>query len=118
MTEPLEGAEPALLWKHFEALSRIPRPSRHEEAAVAHIKAWAAEKGFEVVPAGGTNLIVRVPATPGRESAPIVILQGHVDMVCERRPDSPYDPAEGRIKLSATASGSKRMAPPWVPTTV
>ena len=57
------------------------------------------QKGFEVVPAGGTNLIVRVPATPGRESAPIVILQGHVDMVCERRPDSPYDPAEGRIKL-------------------
>jgi dipeptidase D len=99
MTEPLEGAEPALLWKHFEALAGIARPSRHEEAAVAHVKAWAGEKGFEVVPAGGTNLIVRVPATPGRESAPTVILQGHLDMVCERRPDSPYDPAEGRIKL-------------------
>ena len=45
------------------------------------------------------NLVVRVPATPGRESAPTIVLQGHQDMVCEREPDSPYDPAEGRIHL-------------------
>ena len=42
---------------------------------------------------------MRVPATAGRESAPTVVLQGHLDMVCERRPDSPNDPAEGRIAL-------------------
>ena len=40
-----------------------------------------------------------MPATPGRESAPTVVLQGHLDMVCERQPDSPNDPAEGRIEL-------------------
>ena len=43
--------------------------------------------------------MIRVPATPGRESAPTLVLQGHLDMVCERRPDSPNDPAEGRIVL-------------------
>ncbi len=99
MPEPLEGAEPALLWKHFQTLAGIPRPSRHEEAAVAHVREWAEKNGFEFVSAGGANVMVRLPATPGRESAPWVILQGHMDMVCERQPDSPYDPAEGRIKL-------------------
>ena len=45
------------------------------------------------------NLVIRVPATPGRETAPTLVLQGHLDMVCERQPDSPNDPAEGRIVL-------------------
>jgi dipeptidase D len=99
MTEPLEGAQPELLWKHFQTLAGIPRPSRHEEAAVAHVRGWAEKNGFEFMSAGGANVMVRMPATPGRESAPVVILQGHMDMVCERQPDSPYDPAEGRIKL-------------------
>ena len=43
--------------------------------------------------------MIRVPATPGRESAPTLVLQGHLDMVCERDPASPNDPAEGRIAL-------------------
>ena len=42
---------------------------------------------------------MRVPATAGRDLAPVVVLQGHLDMVCERLPDSPNDPAEGRIAL-------------------
>jgi dipeptidase D len=42
---------------------------------------------------------VRVPAGAGRETAPVLVLQGHLDMVCERLPDSPNDPAEGRITL-------------------
>jgi dipeptidase D len=99
MTGILEGIEPAGLWRNFETLATIPRPSRAEEAVIAHVRAWAAGKSLEVGSAGGRNLLVRVPATPGRESAPTVILQGHMDMVCERRPDSPYDPAEGRIRL-------------------
>jgi dipeptidase D len=42
-------------------------------------------------------VVIRVPATAGRESAPTVVLQGHLDMVCERDPASSNDPAEGRI---------------------
>ena len=57
------------------------------------------ERGLEVRRTPGGNLVIRVPATAGREAAPTVILQGHLDMVCERDPASPNDPAEGRIAL-------------------
>ena len=66
---------------------------------IEHVRAWAAGNGFELRQDAARNLVVRVPATAGRESAPVVVLQGHLDMVCERLPDSPNDPAEGRIAL-------------------
>jgi dipeptidase D len=93
------GLEPATFWEHFEALTRIARPSRHEEPAIAHVHLWAAEHGFEVEQDEGRNVVIRVPASSGRESAPTVVLQGHLDMVCERDPSSSNDPAEGRIEL-------------------
>ena len=95
----LSGLEPRACWRHFEALTRIPRPSLHEEPVIEHVRTWAAGNGFELRQDAARNLVVRVPASAGRESASTVILQGHLDMVCERRPDSPYDPAEGRIAL-------------------
>jgi dipeptidase D len=95
----LAGLEPEAFWAHFEALTRIARPSREEEPAIEHVRAWVAERGYALVQDAGRNLVVRVPATPGRESAPTVVLQGHLDMVCERDPSSPNDPAEGRIAL-------------------
>ena len=98
-TEVLAELEPKGCWRHFEALTRLARPSRHEDEAIEHVRAWAADRGFELRRDAARNLVVRVPATPGRESAPVVVLQGHLDMVCEREPDSPNDPAEGRIEL-------------------
>jgi dipeptidase D len=98
-TAVLAGLEPSAFWAHFDALTRIPRPSRHEEPVIEHVRAWAAEHGLELNQDAGRNLVIRVPATPGREAAPIVSLQGHLDMVCEREPSSPYDPTEGRIAL-------------------
>jgi dipeptidase D len=95
----LRGLEPRACWRHFEALTKIARPSRHEEPVIEHVRAWAADNGFELRQDAARNLVVRVPATAGRESAPVLVLQGHLDMVCERRPDSPNDPAEGRIQL-------------------
>ena len=93
--------EPQGFWRRFATLTTIARPSRHEEAAAQHVRDWAAERGFEVDQddAGAGNLVVRVRATPGREGAPMVTLQGHLDMVCERDPASPNDPAEGRISV-------------------
>jgi dipeptidase D len=98
-TSVLTGVEPRAFWGHFETLSRIARPSRAEEPVIEHVRAWAGEHGFELEQDAGRNLVVRVPATPGRESAPTLVLQGHLDMVCERDPSSPNDPAEGRIAL-------------------
>jgi dipeptidase D len=95
----LAGLEPERFWRHFEALTRIARPSRQEEPVIEHVRGWAAERGYELVEDSGRNVVVRVPATPGREPAPTVVLQGHLDMVCERDPASPNDPAEGRIAL-------------------
>ena len=98
-TTAVAGLEPRPFWAHFEALTRIARPSRHEEPVIEHVRAWAADRGFELRQDAGRNLVLRVPATPGRDTAPIVALQGHLDMVCERDPASPNDPAEGRIAL-------------------
>ena len=95
----LKGLEPRACWRHFEELTKIARPSRHEERVIEHVREWAAANGFELRQDSARNLVVRVPATAGRESAPVLVLQGHLDMVCERRPDSPNDPAEGRIAL-------------------
>jgi dipeptidase D len=95
----LRGLEPRDCWRHFEALTKIARPSGHEEHVIEHVRAWAERNGFEHRQDDARNLVVRVPATAGRESAPVLVLQGHLDMVCERRPDSPNDPAEGRIQL-------------------
>jgi dipeptidase D len=95
----LSGLEPRACWRHFEALTKIARPSRHEEPVIEHVRAWAADNGLELRQDAARNLVVRVPATAGRESAPVLVLQGHLDMVCERLPDSPNDPAEGRIAL-------------------
>ena len=95
----LSGLEPRSFWGHFEALTQIARPSRAEEPAIEHVRAWADRHGFELQQDSGRNLVVRVPATPGREDAPTVVLQGHLDIVCERDPSSPNDPAEGRIEL-------------------
>jgi len=99
MSLPLEKLEPKLLWKHFDAIRRTPRPSKHEEKIIALIKAWAGEKGFEVLQDEAGTLCVKVPATPGHEGAPVVVLQGHMDMVCEKNADVELDFMEDEIPV-------------------
>ena len=91
--------EPERLWTHFLRLTTIPRPSREEGEARSHVLTWAQEHGWRATTDVAGNAVVGVPATPGREAAPTVVLQAHLDMVCERDPDSPYDPREGRIHV-------------------
>jgi dipeptidase D len=98
-TSVVTGLEPRAFWGHFEALTKIARPSRAEEPVIEHVRAWADGRGYELRQDEGRNLVIAVPATPGRESAPKITLQGHLDMVCERDPASPNDAAEGRIAL-------------------
>src|SRR4051812_7288127 len=98
-SEVFAALEPQSFWRRFQTITTIARPSRHEELFAAHVKEWAAGHGFDVVGDEIGNLVVRVPATAGREDAPTVVLQGHLDMVCERSPDSAYDPTEGRIRV-------------------
>lgn len=91
MTSPLQSLDPALLWQHFDAIRQIPRPSKHEEKIASHVVGWAKERGYEVRSDATGNLVIAVPATPGHENAPVVVLQGHLDMVCEKNSDVDVD---------------------------
>jgi dipeptidase D len=95
----LEALEPQLVWARFAELTRIARPSKAEGPAREHVLAWAHERALETAVDAEGNVVVRVPASPGREQAAVVVLQSHLDMVCERDPDSAYDPREGRIDV-------------------
>ena len=99
MSDPLAVLEPALLWERFGELTRIARPSKAEGPAREHVLAWAAARSLEAQVDDEGNVVVRVPASAGRENAPTVVLQSHLDMVCERDPASPFDPSEGRIDV-------------------
>ena len=87
------------MWDRFGELTQIPRPPKLEAEVRAHVLAWAVARGFEAAVDDEGNVVVRVPASTGRARAPTVVLQAHLDMVCERDPDSPYDPREGRIHV-------------------
>jgi dipeptidase D len=80
----LETLEPKPLWHYFHKLTTIPRPSKKEGAVLNYLKALAAERGLVLEQDKIGNVLIRVPATPGLERAPSVVLQNHVDMVCEK----------------------------------
>jgi dipeptidase D len=88
---PLADLAPAALWRAFADLCAIPHPSRHEAAAIAFLHARARAKGLPAEIDGKGNLIVRKPATPGRERRPGVILQAHVDMVPQANAGTVHD---------------------------
>lgn len=98
-TSPFAGLKPELLWKHFEAFTKTPRPSGREQEIAAHVESWAEGLGYEVVKDATGNLCVRVPGRPGRENADPVVVQGHLDMVCERNADSPHDAETGPVHV-------------------
>ena len=91
MSSPLESLEPALVWQNFDIIRKTPRPSKHEEKIVAEVKKWAADRGFEVLQDEAGSLVIKVPATKDHEKAPTVILQGHLDMVCEKNSNVEHD---------------------------
>jgi dipeptidase D len=91
MSDVLGQLEPRSVWGHFSEMTGVPRPSKHEERVAAWVRSVAEKNGFEVRSDEIGNLVVVVPATPGREGAPVVILQGHLDMVCEKNKDAEHD---------------------------
>lgn len=87
----MAALEPKLVWQHFSMLCRIPRPSKQEAMLVEQIEAWAKACGIAVQRDEIGNLILRKPASPGCESWPGVLLQAHLDMVCQKNNDSAHD---------------------------
>ncbi len=83
--------EPRPVWAHFATFCAIPRPSKHEAALRGHLLAWAGARGLETRVDAAGNLILKKPASPGCEARPGVILQGHLDMVCQKNADTEHD---------------------------
>ena len=75
----------------FEQINRVPRCSKNEKQIAAWLVGWARERELSVEQDEIGNVLIRVPATAGYEEIPTVVLQGHMDMVCEKTPDSTHN---------------------------
>lgn len=94
----LAALQPASVWAHFATLCAIPRPSKGEARLREHLKDWAQGRGLATAVDAVGNLMVRKPASAGRESVPGVVLQSHLDMVCQNNADTPHDFLRDPIK--------------------
>ncbi|MGL6070791.1 aminoacyl-histidine dipeptidase [Craterilacuibacter sp.] len=82
---------PTEVWEHFQTLCEIPRPSKHEDALRDYLKGWAELRGLTTQLDAAGNLIIRKPATPGFEDRKGVVLQSHLDMVCQANAGTVHD---------------------------
>lgn len=99
MQDAVVGLEPEPIWRHFSNLSEIPRPSGKEEAACVYVEKVAEANGLVHERDEFGNVLVRKPATDGLEAAPTVVVQGHLDMVCQANADSSHDFEKDPIRL-------------------
>ena len=83
----------------FKKLAEIPRPSKHEEKVSAYLYQHLVKLGFDVTQDKFKNIIAEVPASKGKENAPLTILQAHMDMVCVAEDGYNFDPLTSPIKL-------------------
>ncbi len=84
MMTTLSHLEPTNVWQHFETICKIPRPSKKEGKITKYLTDFAESKNLEYKQDNAGNVIIRKTATPGYENKPWVVLQSHVDMVCEK----------------------------------
>ena len=99
MTRVLNNLNPSLVFKYFEEISQIPRGSGNEEEISNYLYNFAKDLNLEVIKDEHLNIIIRKPATKGYENSPGVILQGHMDMVCEKNKDVDHDFEKDPIEL-------------------
>ena len=90
--------KPARVFEQFAKINAIPRPSKHEEKMIEYLKAFGQERGLETKVDETGNVIIRKPATPGMENKPCVILQSHMDIVCDKLVDVEIDNKIAKIK--------------------
>ena len=101
----IQGYEPACLFRFFEEICAIPHGSRNEEKVADYLVEFARSRQLEVYRDGMHNVLIRKPATAGREGEPPVLLQGHTDMVCEKNADVVHDFTRDPLKLALTNDG-------------
>lgn len=95
----IENLEPKIVWKHFDEIRKIPHCSKHEENIREYITNFAKDNKLKSKTDKTGNVVILKPASKGMENKPIVILQGHMDMVCEKNSDVIHDFSKDPIKL-------------------
>ena len=87
----IKNLKPECIWRNFDALTQVPRPSGHLEKVQQFLLDFAKKVGVEAFKDEAENIVMRKPATPGMENRKTVILQAHMDMVPQKEKDSTHD---------------------------
>ena len=90
--------EPCSVFRFFDEICRIPRPSKKEGNIIAYLQNFGQSRGLETITDVAGNVLIRKPATAGKEQSKTVVLQAHMDMVCEKNADVEHDFLEDPIK--------------------
>ncbi len=90
--------KPESVFRFFSEINQIPRPSKHEEQMIAYLRHFGEQHGLETIVDNIGNVLIRKPATPGREAVPVVTIQSHMDMVCDKLVDYQIDFLHDPIK--------------------
>ena len=98
MTNSILDLKPNNVWKHFYALTQIPRPSGHSEKITGFIENFGKSLGLETIRDAANNICIRKPATPGYENRQTLILQSHLDMVPQANSDLKFDFTKNAIQ--------------------
>ncbi len=95
----LKNLEPKPVFKYFEDISQIPRGSGNERGISDFLVDFAKTRGLEVIQDDVLNIIIKKDGTKGYENSPRVIIQGHMDMVCEKNIGTDHDFEKDPLKL-------------------
>ena len=115
MSKVLSGLKPAALWKNFEAMCAIPRPSKNEEKIQAFAKKFGEDLNLETIVDEVGNVIIKKTSTSGMEDRLTIVLQAHLDMVPQKNSDIDHDfdkdpiqtyIEDGWVKAKGTTLGS------------
>lgn len=87
----IKDLKPTAIWNYFHDITQVPRPSKKEEKILAFLKEFAQKNNLEHEQDAAGNIVIRKPATPGYENCKTVVLQSHVDMVCEKNNDTQHN---------------------------
>ena len=101
----IKNLKPECIWRNFDALTQVPRPSGHLEKVKKFLLDFAAKAGVEAFVDAGNNVVMRKPATPGMENRKMAILQGHIDMVPQKNSDKKHDFLTDPIEMRVCEDG-------------
>ena len=87
----IQDLNPQVIWKNFYLLTQVPRPSGHLEKIQAFLLQWSKEHGVEAFKDNAGNIVMKKPATAGREDRKCVVLQAHMDMVPQKLDEVQHD---------------------------